>query len=94
MRVDLIGARNIPFPAEITINTDFPYARFANPESFDEDEFTISAVIISPDGSAKIMSEDTGWKGDELKVIGSLVEDLFEKGGGEIMEMYRDIPEE
>ena len=61
---------------------------------FDEDEFTISAVIISPDGSAKIMSEDTGWKGDELKVIGSLVEDLFEKGGGEIMEMYRNIPEE
>ena len=61
---------------------------------FDEDEFTISAVIASPDGSAKIITEDTGWKGDELKVIGSLVEDLFEKGGGEIMEMYRNIPEE
>lgn len=61
---------------------------------FDEDEFAISAVIASPDGSEKIMSEETGWKGDELKVIGSLVEDLFEKGGGEIMEMYRNITEE
>ena len=61
---------------------------------FDEDEFMISAVIASPDGSAKIITEDTGWKGDELKVIGSLVEDLFEKGGGELMEMYRNIPEE
>lgn len=61
---------------------------------FDEDEFAISAVIASPDGSEKIMSEETGWKGDELKVIGSLVEDLFEKGGGEIMEMYRTITEE
>lgn len=61
---------------------------------FEEDEFAISAVIASPDGSEKIMSEETGWKGDELKVIGSLVEDLFEKGGGEIMEMYRNITEE
>lgn len=61
---------------------------------FDEDEFAISAVIASPDGSEKIMSEETGWKGDELKVIGSLVEDLFEKGGGEIMDMYRNITEE
>ncbi len=61
---------------------------------FDEDEFSISAVIASPDGSAKIISEDTGWKGDEMKVIGSLVGDLFEKGGGEIMGMYRNIPEE
>jgi hydroxymethylbilane synthase len=61
---------------------------------FDEDEFGISAVIASPDGSVKIMSEDQGWKGDELKVVGSLVEDLFEKGGEEIMEMYRNIPEE
>jgi len=61
---------------------------------FDEDEFELSAVIVSPDGLRKIVSEMQGWPGDELKVIGSLVEDLFEKGGGEIMEMYRNIPEE
>lgn len=61
---------------------------------FDEDEFELSAVIVSPDGSRKIVSEMQGWPGDELKVVGSLVEDLFEKGGGEIMEMYRNIPEE
>ncbi len=61
---------------------------------FDEDEFRLSAVIVSPDGSRKIVSEMQGWPGDELKVVRSLVEDLFEKGGGEIMEMYRNIPEE
>ena len=43
---------------------------------------------------SKISSEMHGWVGDELKVVGSLVGDLIEKGGGEIMEMYRNIPEE
>lgn len=61
---------------------------------FEDDEFGVSAVIVSPNGSAKIISEMHGWAGDELKVVGSLVEDLFEKGGGEIIEMYRNIPEE
>lgn len=61
---------------------------------FDEDEFGISATIVSPDGSMKIVSEEQGWKGDELKVVKSLVEDLLEKGGEEIIEMYRNIPEE
>jgi hydroxymethylbilane synthase len=58
------------------------------------DQFELSAAIASPDGSAKIISEMSGWVGDELKVVGSLVADLLEKGGGEIMEMYRNIPEE
>jgi hydroxymethylbilane synthase len=61
---------------------------------FDEEEFVLSAVIVSPDGSRKIISEMQGWPGDELKVVSSLVEDLSEKGGAEIMEMYRNIPEE
>ncbi len=61
---------------------------------FEGDEFELSAVIASPDGSTKIASEIHGWAGDELKVVGSLVEDLLEKGGGEIIEMYRSIPEE
>ena len=61
---------------------------------FEGDEFELSAAIASPDGSTKISSEMNGWVGDELKVVGSLVGDLLEKGGGEIMEMYRNIPEE
>ena len=61
---------------------------------FEDDEFELSAVIASPDGAMKITSEIHGWAGDELNVVGSLVEDLFEKGGGEIIEMYRNIPEE
>ena len=61
---------------------------------FEENEFGLSATIVSPDGSTKIVSEMHGWPGDELKVVGSLVEDLFEKGGDEIIEMYRKIPEE
>jgi len=40
LRVNLVGARNIPYPEEITVSTDFSHARFAKPESFDEDEFT------------------------------------------------------
>ena len=61
---------------------------------FEGDEFELNAAIASPDGSTKINSEMHGWVGDELKVVGSLVGDLIEKGGGEIMEMYRNIPEE
>jgi hydroxymethylbilane synthase len=61
---------------------------------FEDGEYELSAVIASPDGSTKIASEIHGWAGDELNVVGSLVEDLFEKGGGEIIEMYRNIPEE
>jgi len=61
---------------------------------FEGDEFALSAALVSPDGSTKIVSEMQGWPGDELKVVRSLAEDLFEKGGGEIMELYRKIPEE
>jgi hydroxymethylbilane synthase len=61
---------------------------------FDGEEFVLNAVIVSPDGSRKIASEMQGWPGDELKGVSSLVEDLSEKGGGEIMAMYRNIPEE
>jgi hydroxymethylbilane synthase len=61
---------------------------------FEGDEFSLSAALVSPDGSMKVVSEMQGWPGDELKVVRSLAEDLFEKGGGEIMEMYRKIPEE
>jgi hydroxymethylbilane synthase len=61
---------------------------------FEGDGFALSAALVSPDGSVKIVSEMQGWPGDELKVVRSLAEDLFEKGGGRIMEMYRKIPEE
>jgi hydroxymethylbilane synthase len=61
---------------------------------FEEDEFDLGAVVAAPDGSVKIASEMHGWIGDELKVVGSIVDDLFERGCGEIMEMYRNIPEE
>ncbi len=40
MRVNLIGARNIPSPLEIKVKTDFDHAQFAKPPAFDdEDEF-------------------------------------------------------
>jgi hydroxymethylbilane synthase len=61
---------------------------------FEGDEFELNAAVASPDGSRKIVSGIRGWVGDELKVVGSLAGDLFEKGGEEIMEMYRNIPEE
>lgn len=61
---------------------------------YDEEEFNLRAVIVSPDGSAKVASESHGWKGDELKVIGDMVADLFERGGGRIIDLYRNDTEE
>jgi hydroxymethylbilane synthase len=61
---------------------------------FDDGEFLLSAAITSPDGLTRVVSEERGWPGDELKVVRTLAGDLFERGGGEIIEMYRNNTED
>jgi hydroxymethylbilane synthase len=61
---------------------------------FEGDEFELSAVMVSPDGSRKIECGMHGWKGDELKVVEDIVADLYDRGGGEIIDMYRDTTED
>ena len=47
---------------------------------FEEDEFAISAVIASPTVRRRSCRKRQGWKGDELKVIGSARRGPFRKG--------------
>jgi hydroxymethylbilane synthase len=61
---------------------------------YDGEEFDLRAAVVSPDGSSRVTSESHGWKGDELKAVGGMVADLFERGGGEIIDMYRNDTEE
>jgi porphobilinogen deaminase len=53
--------------------------------SAEDEEFKIEAAIVSPDGSRKVSSEVWGCRGEEVKAINNLKEEMFYAGGRDMI---------